>query len=431
MRTRKRGSSSTGKVISWDGAPPYPVGVEWTASTRTTDSDEAIIIDTKHPDWLASKGKKIVLGNVYIDRVNLRSTPGLAVFPPQSNGGSTWTGRMYEGHICSRAMDDSDITPAWYIADVATAEKQVVNKAFAKAYGSTATVLVTAAEMQKTIGMVKEPFGKARNLLGLMTRRYRNLLSRGLKAAEAAGQAWLEYRLGWKPILYDLENIGKAVAKQLTTVDFTHYATYRSSISLEWGGAKEIVSNLLPPAATRVGHIKKVRHKISAGVILKENLFDESSNPWQKTFGMQLHDVAPAVWELIPYSFIVDRFLEVQTWLKAIQPRPNTSVAGSWQTTVRNAESEYRTLEMSMSVGPLPPPWGRTFLLKAYPGDTAVGTRFTMNRVNGTSPTIAPVFSTSALDLHQHLDHAALILGQIVGLFPETKFRSFGRTKRS
>lgn len=422
MRTRKRGSASNGKVIKYDGG-----AVEGTVVTRMSDSDEAVIVDTKHPDWLVSKGKKIVLGDVYIDRMNLSTTIGTAVFPPISNNGVTWTGRSYVGQICLANMGDSDITPSWYLNDVLTAELSVVNKAFAKAYGSTATVLVTAAEMHKTIGMVQRPFGKARDLLGLMTRRYRSLLSRGLKAAEAAAQAWLEYRLGWKPVLYDLENIAKAVKEQLTTVDFTHLATYRSSANLEWGGFREETSGVLSPASSRTGHIKKVRHKVTAGVILTENLYDESSNPYQRIFGMQLHDVAPAVWELIPYSFVVDRFLEVQTWLKAIQPRPNTSVAGSWQTTVRHAESEYRTLEMSMTVTVS----GKTFYPKAYPSDISTGSRFTMNRRVGVGPSVVPVLNTSALNLNQHLDHAALILGQIVGLFPETKSRSFGRTKRS
>lgn len=420
MRTRKRGSSSRGSVESYDGG--VLIG---TNATRTAQSDEGSINDEKHPDWLFSQGKRIVLGGCSIDQIHLQTSEGTAVFPPTTfPNGVTWTGRSYTGNICIYCMDDSDIVPAWVYNDVSTMEKAVVNRAFSKAYSSTATVLVSAAELHKTISMVERPFGAARDLLFRITRRYRTLLSKGLDAAKAAAAAWLEYRMGWKPVLYDLSNIAKAFEKQLTTVDITHYATYRSGSRLEWGGAKEIVSGLLAPASTKVGHIKRVHYRVSAGVILIENLYGESSNPWQKIFGVQLHDVAPAVWELMPYSFVVDRFLEVQTWLEAIQPRPNTSVAGSWQTTVREATAEYRTTEMSMSVGPI---GGVTKLLTAYPSDQQTSTRFTMDRKIGVSPSVVPALNTSALKLNQHLDHAGLILGQIVGLFPETKFKSFGR----
>ena len=421
MRVRKRGESRKGNVLVVDGLGSPP---ETRVTTRSVFSDEASIIDEKHPDFFESaKAGKIVMGACSIDRHNLRNVRGTVLFEPWTVSGSTWTGRSYEGDIAAYCSSDVELEPQWFRDDILLKESEVVNKAFSKAYTSTATLLVTAAELKKTVAMVNRPFANSRTLLWQVTRRYRSLLSKGIKVAEAASQAWLEYRLGWKPILYDLQNIGKAVENVLTRIEAEQRAVYRSGMKAEGSWSSYVNSSALSPASTQLVTTKDVKYFVSAGVILKEMLYPNGVSPTTKILGLQLQDVAPTVWELIPYSFVVDRFVAVQTWIEAIQPRPHTAVEGSWQTTVRNATQSTKTIDMTMTVGPLK---GQYKFYRRFPADSIVDDSFSLIRKVGVAPTTLPTLVSRDLNLNQHADHCALILGQVKGLFPELNYKSFG-----
>lgn len=416
-----------GAVISTDGLLGGGSVTTLSTSPVPVTDDTASIVDEKHPEFFESaKAGKIVMGACEIHRHNRRNKPGTAIFEPYYVSGSTWSGRSYEGDIAACCSNDEELEPQWFRDDVALKESEVVNKAFSKAYTSTATLLVTAAELKKTVAMVERPFAKSRTLLWQVTRRYRSLLNKGMKVSEAAASAWLEYRLGWKPVLFDLQNIGKAVENILTRVEAEQRAVYRSVTKPEWEGSTYIASSKLGPALTTLVKQKSVKYSISAGVILKEMLYPEGVSPSTKILGLQLQDVAPTVWELIPYSFVVDRFLGVQTWLEAIQPRPNTKVEGSWQTTVRNATLIHKTIDMTMTVTLR----GVPKFYRRFPGDSVVDDSFSLKRRVGVAPTILPTLVSRDLTFNQHADHAALLLGQLKGLFPELNYKSTGIIKR-
>lgn len=338
-------------------------------------------------------------------------------------GGAKYGPVKIDGHL----MLDVDFGADWGVplfvkSDQAQLAQQVVNRAYAKAYGSTAQILVTAAEVVKTASMVKRPFANARKLLSLMTRRYQNLLSRGWAASRAAAAAWLEYRMGWKPVLFDLENIAKAVHETLSEIDEQYDKTYRTSFLQEWSGdggglsTKDWVKS--PYRWSR-----EYSMKFACGIIMRENLYDEKSKRPTRIFGMELHDVAPAVWELVPYSFVVDRFIDVGTWLQAIQPRPNTKLMAAWLTRVENDVLRIQAnLEWEYETGKFIP-------LSGNQGAKEV-TKCVVKREVGPSPSILPTFNSRDLVLQQHLDHASLLLQQLVGLFPEVQYRNFGRPQK-
>lgn len=334
-------------------------------------------------------------------------------------GGSVYGPVRLEGnHMLFKDFGLAMDVPSWIKADQTQIAQQVVNRAYASAYGSKAQVLVTAAEMGKSISMVKRPFAGARKLLGQMTRRYRNLLARGVAASKAASSAWLEYRMGWKPILYDLENIAKAAHASLSEIDEQYDKTYRSSSLQEWngGGSGKSAKDWLN---SPVRWEREYSKKFACGIIMRENLYDEKSKRPTAMFGMELHDVAPAVWELVPYSFVVDRFLDVGTWLQAIQPRPNTQLMAAWLTTVEKDDLLVQAnLELEYKPGEIYPTRGNQGAMKV--------TENVVKREQGPTPSILPTFNSRDLVLQQHIDHAALLLQQLVGLFPEVTARNFG-----
>lgn len=431
-RTRIRDAMNSG-TLTWTGVtntgPGYDQYVPYGPFTDSLGSikygTREEIADVTHT-WPPEKGSY-----VYDDMTLLRKIYSLAVaqgtYKRTAINGGHWGPAVLQGNLVASARyslgPGVPVIPVWIDTDGESMKLEVINQAYSKAYSSTSQLLVSFAELEKSVRMVRRPFAGARKLLFAMTRRYKGLLGKGVLAVQAAQQAWLEYRFGWKPLLYDLENIQKAVHQTLSDIDQQVDKTYRSSLTQSWEGRGEAVVNGGWFNTSTMGVSISLKRKHSAGVILRENLYDEKSKDWTARLGLELHDVAPSVWELVPYSFVIDRFLSVQTWLEAIQPRPNTKVMVSWQTTTEDLveKSQFLTAQMVLGNAPFP-----TVSMDAGLGidvrrDTCV---FRKTRV---TPTVLPTLNTRELSLVQHIDHAALILGQIVGLFPEVSRSAFGR----
>lgn len=425
-RTRIRDETSTCVSDSWTwqnyANPQY-----WYGPHGHKRYDQKIglyqRVDDSVGDWPPKKGEYI--NNNFLRTSFRRETEQMN---PTYDRVTLQNGALYgpvklSGHLmldCDFGMNMG--IPPWVLNDQPQIAQQVVNRTYAKAYGSTATVLVTAAEIGKSVSMVKRPFGQARKLIGQMTRRYQNLLSRGVAASKAASNAWLEYRMGWKPLLFDLENIAKAVHEMLSEIDEQYDKTYRASFLQEWSGDGSGLSTKSWKNAP-VRWDREYSKKFACGVIMRENLFDEKSKRPTRIFGMELHDVAPAVWELVPYSFVVDRFLDVGTWLRAIQPRPNTQLMAAWLTTVENDVLNVQAnLEWEVYPGKFMPASGHQGSMKE--------TSIVVRREVGPTPSILPALNSRDLVVQQHIDHAGLLLQQLVGLFPEVNYRNFGRPQR-
>lgn len=383
------------------------------------------IADVTHT-WPPEKGS-YVFDDMTLLRKNYSFAVAQGTFERTAIQGGYWGPAVLQGNLVAYARPllgpGVPVIPDWINIDGEAMKLDVINQAYSKAYSSTSQLLVSFSELEKSVQMVRRPFAGARKLLSAMTRRYKGLLGKGVLAVQAAQQAWLEYRMGWKPLLFDLENIQKAVHKTLSDIDQQVDQTYRASLTQSWEGRGEAMVNGGWFNTSIMGVSINLERKHSAGVILRENLYDEKSKDWTARLGLELHDVAPSVWELVPYSFVIDRFLSVQTWLEAIQPRPNTKVMVSWQTTTENLveKSQFLTAQLKLDNPPYP-----TVSMGAGLGidvrrDSCV---FRKTRV---TPSLYPAINTRDLSLVQHIDHAALVIGQLVGLFPEVNRSSFGR----
>jgi hypothetical protein len=270
--------------------------------------------------------------------------------------------------------------------------------------------MITIAEGNKTLQMMRKPLGTGRNMIAEMLTKKKRLIQRGFSAAKAVSNIWLEYRLGWKPVLYDIDNIMKASAEHLIDYKSTERNVARKTQTRNWVGINS--TTLLSGPGYSSGLVnanKKVENKISAGVLYDKKLYsserESSVRAIQNRFGLNLRNIALTGWELVPFSFVVDRFLDVNTWLKTIQPNPNISVLGSWRSEVRYSELESR-LEW-LRIDTTPP--AITDRAHAH-----LGTRKTLTREVGVSPSLLPQLNFRELSLQQHSDHAALILNGLL-----------------
>lgn len=197
------------------------------------------------------------------------------------------------------------------------------NKALGRFYRKLSDVyqsfdgLTFIGELLSTRRMILE---RAGDLLNIMKRDHRNALrlarrARGSQVRKKIySRAYLEATFGWLPFFSDLENMYTAFNHEVQPI-----VRIRSS---EVSEKDPIVSKVL--AGTGIftwdvytKEVYDVKYSFVAGV----------RPDWDKpdAFGLSARNVLPAAWELIPWSFAIDYFVDIQGWLlskvySSIQP---------------------------------------------------------------------------------------------------------------
>jgi len=320
-----------------------------------------------------------------------------------------WGTREYKGNwVAYWSNPISD--PGWYAGRVNDASAYSMTEAYSNIAQSSATLLVTMAEARKTAAMLSHPFEQSRILIGKIMARKAQMIRKGLLFADAATRAWLEYRLGWKPLLYDIENIMKAAQESAKKIDpkpirlvarsqvrVAHKERRAYSSAVPHWNSKEMVCEI------------DLQTIIRSGVLYE--LSDANANAaWQRTWGLRLADVPGAIWELVPLSFVVDRFLNVGQWIESITPKPGVTVLGNWQTVERIRSYEHEFVRGEIYIGNVP-----FTTYRASGGFYHFRDKNKSRSVNLSMPAL-PSLVPKELSLVQHLDHIALITQNLLGL---------------
>jgi hypothetical protein len=178
--------------------------------------------------------------------------------------------------------------------------------------------LVTLGELGETIRLIRNPakalwegiFSYHADVKKRLRRRRRR------SKREIVQDTWLEYAFGWAPLVNDVKNGAEALAKLMTYRPeyqiVSAFATRKvpRSETIGNGSFGSLYNRVLHQTAIEE---TTVRYK---GSIMVNN-HDAISRPNLRLFGITWQDVVPAVWELIPYSFLVDYFLNIGNILDA------------------------------------------------------------------------------------------------------------------
>lgn len=208
------------------------------------------------------------------------------------------------------------------------------------AIGSRAQGLTALAEWESSISMIEKRamqlFRAAKKLkqgnlpgfareLGIKTKRRHNKIS-PKKVSKNAGSLWLEYWLGWAPMVGDIANAVEVLQSEppwdrvhgsgLCTMSFNNSVTIPNFVSI------------VDLAKTTV------RVKLGAKV--------RCSNP-NLFLANQLGFVNPAAtaWELVPLSFVVNWFVPVQGFLEQFTTFVGLDVEHPYTTTYGTASGTY------------------------------------------------------------------------------------------
>lgn len=238
---------------------------------------------------------------------------------------------------------------------------KAVTQAFARANRPDVQGLVFLGELKKVLFMLRHPLSAIEELHAAMRRRIRNREIRelwdarryydafvldsslegmvhrrkgythkrtitpgrlGMDQAVAYSSLWLQWRYGVLPLIMDMQGTLKALSRLHTSVRQTYRGKERSS-------DRSVVTSSQGYNSWWLYTITKVHEEelnTRAGVLLQldADLMDR--------FGMKLYDVPSSVYELIPYSFVVDWFLNLGDVIAALTPRADVSNKVAWCT---------------------------------------------------------------------------------------------------
>jgi hypothetical protein len=220
----------------------------------------------------------------------------------------------------------------------------LITEAVAKATGPDALGLVTLAEFDKTLDLFHQVARVSTKSVLFLERQDRSalpLLKRVLAAARHRGylrpggfkrlvrdfgigiatiaSTWLGYRYGVMATLYDVESWMSAFAKR---------NRYRFTVSLK---SESLTDSGWVFQNTNVwrDYYRRTSRKrttiTTAGVLI-----DTRSLTMSDRLGG--NHLATSAWELVPYSFVLDWFVEVGTWIQAIEGNLRCQPLGSWLT---------------------------------------------------------------------------------------------------
>lgn len=351
-------------------------------------------------------GRRIANGEIlmgYLNRVISRyyeSSNTCTVGPHPSWGTRTVTGDI--GGFISN------------VGDPTTGQTQFISymrdgsliKAHAKAKESNLLLGEAVATLGQTVSMLKSPFGAARGLIGKISGLAKQKTKR-LGPQRAMAESWLEYRYGWRPILGDIRTIKDQVQTQMLSNNGGRKVA-RSMLKEDRYFEGPAVASGNPGLGTLTigAHTVSLRVRASSGVIY-ELLVDSARGRLSRAAGMRVSDIPSTMWELMPWSFVVDWFVGVGDWIRAIAPDPTFRLLGNWVTVVQIRNDSHRDCKWSVTIGSYP--------VTTYKGSFNAGIHeeVTVTRSVNQNISFIPPPKVNTLSLDNILDGLALASGEV------------------
>lgn len=176
------------------------------------------------------------------------------------------------------------------------------------------------AELGETIQFLKNPLHSISNLIDVFKTKMRKAqkLPDSLERAKAIANVWKQYRFALMPLVRSISN-----ALELLAEDEVKRPARRTAHGFSTSVGPNVVTTREPwrpfgPADSLVFHYAITDSK---EVEAHASIYYEVSNPiadWKFKLGLRLKDVLPTLWEIVPYSFMVDRLYNISNLLKGL-----------------------------------------------------------------------------------------------------------------
>lgn len=198
---------------------------------------------------------------------------------------------------------------------------------------------VMIAEMRKTVAMLRNPLRgltsfisnsrqwekyKGRKPRGSTKNRVARNRTTGESLRDgrnAAANCWLEARFGWRPFLMEMESI-------LDTLRYGDFGDRKTSRAKQERVVQSTQSYTGVHAHIETDFTENIKsyYKVRSGIMY------QFQNTPQSDFGFRWSDVPISAWELIPFSFVVDWFVNVGDYIQALTPKSGVVYLAAWHT---------------------------------------------------------------------------------------------------
>jgi hypothetical protein len=261
---------------------------------------------------------------------------------------------------------------------------------------------VVLGELRETVHMI---MGTA-HLLGSGLTGYYNALKKGRRSLRKAGkktktefirEQYLQYTYGWGPLISDIKSGANALVR------YQNARPERTPVRANATG--DTLVSRTPYSGTIGDHGFSCANYITDRTECwlygaYDTRTSESSSP-ASLAGMSWRDFVPTVWELIPYSFLIDYFTNIGNIITALSYAKTGAIYSGMTTkatrTVEVKEIDYSVINIDMSLDPLDPHNGvhETF-------STGKNAWVTEQTVRVKNPDLTPSFEVSLKGLSPH-----------------------------
>jgi hypothetical protein len=137
----------------------------------------------------------------------------------------------------------------------------------------------------------------------------RNVKRNPFARHDYASNAWLEMTYGWKPLLADIDNVAHDLAYgwEQNEADFRIHGSGRAN------GVSHVVNSNRISASDLIVH--RDENSVRVGYTTHVKVVDPV---WRTLASIGVVNPLEIVWELLPYSFVVDWFIPIGSWISSL-----------------------------------------------------------------------------------------------------------------
>lgn len=267
---------------------------------------------------------------------------------------SVYQGKTYASHVLSGELGAFlGIPPAGGSIYAGPTEDPDVGlslhqRATASASQSEMEAGVMIGELSETLGMLANPFiGLAsflkRNPIPKKKRALRRLSQMAKAPSQELSNWWLQARFGIMPFLNDIAAI-KAECQKRVSRDFNlmHSRAKKSTVQVH----REPYTGYLFNVPVKGDVYQRTIHRTLATVYY--NRFQWSTS---ERLGLHWSQIPGIMWELVPFSFLVDRVVNIGQWLEIMRPKQEFVIQGSTLSYKDESESIFHAKEALLTYG--------------------------------------------------------------------------------
>lgn len=234
------------------------------------------------------------------------------------NFGEVFTGNLCRGFVVPPSNLDGFISTPVDTGYVLLAAAEKVAK-------PNADVALMLAESSETMAMLGGALNALRQPWKELLRIPRKFLTWNKKRkASYMSSRWLEYRYGIMPLVMDIDDLRRVYMNGIKRdVSSIHRCSSRmvvTNTTVQSGGSYSRSSPSYYRFQWRIVHETEIN--------LTCHVYYRTTVPLD-TLGFSLENIPSILWELVPYSFVVDWFFGIGQWLRAVMPKPGHDVLGN------------------------------------------------------------------------------------------------------